>query len=213
MLQHASMGKMRLELALKRVLDVVGSAVLLAFLAPLMAMILVLVKRTSPGPAIFCQTRAGLLGKPFTIYKFRTMVVGAGTMGAGLYMVQDDPRITRVGRLLRTYSLDELPELWNVLKGDMSLVGPRPTLLYQVEMYDATQRLRLSVRPGITGLAQVEGRNELRWSERIKLDLKYIDGWSLVSDIRILLRTVGVVVTRAGVRQDQSREEIEDLGR
>jgi len=208
-LPHVSRAKMRLQPALKRALDVVGSVVLLALSAPLMAVIAVLVKLSSPGPVIFRQTRTGLLGKPFTIYKFRTMVVGAETMGAGFYMVEDDPRITRVGKFLRTCSLDELPELWNVLKGEMSLVGPRPTLPYQVEMYSERQRRRLSVKPGITGLAQVKGRNELPWGERIELDLEYIDRWSLGLDFVILWRTLGAVVSHQGVRHDQSREEVE----
>ena len=188
----------RLELAVKRAIDVVGSGALLVALSPLLVAIGALVKATSPGEILFRQRRAGRGGRPFTIYKFRTMVQDAPRSSLGTYCYRDDPRITRAGRALRKTSLDELPQLWNVLKGDMSFVGPRPDLLHHVERYTPAQRRRLSMRPGITGWAQVRGRNSIPWERRIELDLEYIDGWSLARDLRVVLRTVVVVVTREG---------------
>lgn len=146
----------------KRCLDLVLSLLAVMALLPLFIVLGLIVKFTSPGPIIYKQERVGKDGKPFIIYKFRTMVVGAESMGAGYGMVADDPRLTIPGNLLRRFSLDELPELFNVIKGEMSLVGPRPTLQYQVNLYNSEQRGRLRVRPGITGLAQVKGRNQLQ---------------------------------------------------
>jgi len=189
----------RLQRVLKRALDLVVSFLALLGLLPLLLLIGLLIKSDSPGPIFFIQERVGKDGKPFLAYKFRTMVQGAIDEGAGLFVERDDPRITCVGRLLRRFSLDELPQLINILKGEMSLVGPRPTLAYQVEQYDDFQRRRLEVRPGITGWAQVHGRNLLSWPERIEYDVWYIDHWSLWLDIRILLLTPIVIVRSQGI--------------
>lgn len=184
----------------KRVLDLVISAIGLVICAPLFALVAVAIKLDSSGPVFFRQERIGKGGRPFYPYKFRTMVVNAERIGLGLNVAKDDPRITRVGRVLRHWGIDELPQLINVLKGEMSLVGPRPTLRYQVEQYDAFQRRRLEVKPGITGWALVNGRNRLSWDERIKLDVWYIDHWSLWLDVKILFKTLWVVlVTHEGV--------------
>ncbi len=186
------------SLAVKRAVDVAAAALLLGALAPLLAAVAVAVKAGSPGEIVFRQRRAGRSGRPFTIYKFRTMVRDAPSSPLGTYCYADDPRVTRVGRLLRATSLDELPQLWNVLRGDMSLVGPRPDLPHHVERYTPAQRRRLEVRPGITGWAQVNGRNGIGWDERIALDLEYVARWSLGLDARILARTAAVVLTRRG---------------
>jgi lipopolysaccharide/colanic/teichoic acid biosynthesis glycosyltransferase len=141
------------------------------------------------GPALYRQTRVGKDGRDFELFKLRTMVVGAERMGAGYAVDRGDGRITRAGRLLRRLSLDELPQLWNVVRGEMSIIGPRPTLRYQVERYDARQRRRLELKPGLTGWAQVNGRAQLPWAERIELDLWYVEHRSFAVDVRILLRT------------------------
>jgi lipopolysaccharide/colanic/teichoic acid biosynthesis glycosyltransferase len=182
----------------KRALDVAIALPLAVALTPVMVAVAVLVRRDSPGPALFRQQRIGYAGKPFTLLKFRTMVVGAEGMGAGLAVTDGDRRITRLGTTLRRLSLDELPQLWNIVRGDMSLVGPRPTVAWQVERYDARQRGRLLARPGLTGLAQVTGRAAIPWSERIEIDLAYIGGWSVRRDLAILARTALVVLRREG---------------
>jgi lipopolysaccharide/colanic/teichoic acid biosynthesis glycosyltransferase len=182
----------------KRALDLAIAAPLTVALAPVMAGVALWIRRDSPGPALFRQRRVGYAGRPFTLLKFRTMIVGAEGMGAGLAVTADDARITRAGMALRRLSLDELPQLLNVVRGDMSLVGPRPTVASQVERYDARQRGRLRARPGLTGLAQVRGRNAIPWSERIEIDLEYVAGWSLRRDLAILARTVLVVLGREG---------------
>jgi lipopolysaccharide/colanic/teichoic acid biosynthesis glycosyltransferase len=166
----------------------------LVLLSPVFLILALAVAIDSRGGIFFKQERIGLLGKPFRIVKFRTMVAGAQTMGTGMLVKQDDPRVTRVGRILRATSLDELPQLWNILAGEMSFVGPRPTLAYQVRQYDAAQRERLRLRPGVTGLAQVSGRKAIPWDERIRMDLEYLRTVSLATDLRILMRTVGVVL-------------------
>ena len=146
-----------------RALDLLLAAALLALAAPLLGLAALLVRLESPGPVFYRQRRVGRDGRPFELFKLRTMVPGAETMGAGIYVVEGDPRITRVGRLLRRFSLDELPNLVNVLKGDMAIVGPRPTVQEQVDRYTERQRRRLEVKPGITGWAQVNGRTSLPW--------------------------------------------------
>lgn len=186
--------------ALKRVLDVIVSAVFLALLSIPFALIAIAIRLGSRGSVFFRQERVGLRGRTFRVWKFRTMVTGAAKKGLGLNVSRDDFRITRVGRVLRNWGLDELPQLINVLTGEMSLVGPRPTLAYQVERYDASQRRRLEMRPGITSLAVVSGRNSLQWTKRIVLDVWYVDHWSLCLDFSILLRTLwSVLVTREGL--------------
>jgi len=193
----------RLQLGGKRVLDATISIVALLLLAIPFAIIAISIKLDSKGPVFFRQERAGKSGRHFRVFKFRTMVVGAECMGYGYTVVRADPRITRVGRLLRDSGLDELPQLINVLKGEMSLVGPRPTLLYQVAQYTPYQRRRLTVKPGITGWAVVRGRRNLTWGERIELDIWYIDNWSLALDCRILVRTLKcVLVDREGLYSD-----------
>jgi len=185
--------------ALSRALDLVLAAVALALTSPVLALAALAVRLESPGPIIFRQRRVGLHGRPFEMLKLRTMVVGAEHTGAGLAVDQGDARITRVGALLRRLSLDELPNLVNVIRGEMSVVGPRPTLPVQVETYTAHQRRRLEVRPGITGWAQVNGRASLPWPERIELDVWYVEHRSLALDVRILLRTVRLLLTGSGL--------------
>jgi lipopolysaccharide/colanic/teichoic acid biosynthesis glycosyltransferase len=172
-----------------RVADVAiaGSALVLA--SPVLALAALAVKLEDGGPVLYRQTRVGRNGVDFELLKLRTMVVGAETLGAGLSVNHGDPRITRVGRLLRKLSLDELPQLWNVVRGEMSVIGPRPTLRYQVEQYDERQRHRLDVKPGITGWAQVNGRASLPWADRIELDVWYVEHRSPGVDLRILART------------------------
>ncbi len=174
--------------ALNRALDVTLAAGALVVASPVLAIAALAVKADG-GPALYRQTRVGLDGRDFELLKLRTMVVGAERIGAGYAVDRGDSRITGVGRLLRRLSLDELPQLWNVVRGEMSLIGPRPTLRYQVERYDARQRRRLEVKPGLTGWAQIHGRAELPWDERIELDLWYVDHHSFAVDLRILLRT------------------------
>jgi len=175
--------------ATKRVLDVALSGLALLVGWPALAVIAVLIRRDSPGPAIFRQERAGRGMKPFTMYKFRTMRVDADPFGVSPDGA-DDPRLTPVGRRLREASLDELPQLWNVLRGDMSLVGPRPLYMSQAREFDARQRRRLEVRPGLTGLAQVQGRGELPHAEKLEIDVQYVEKMSLGLDLRVLWRTV-----------------------
>jgi lipopolysaccharide/colanic/teichoic acid biosynthesis glycosyltransferase len=172
-----------------RVADIAiaGSALVLA--SPVLALAALAVKLEDRGPILYRQTRVGRNGVDFELLKLRTMVVGAETMGAGLSVNHGDPRITRVGRLLRKLSLDELPQLWNVVRGEMSVIGPRPTLRYQVEQYDERQRHRLDVKPGITGWAQVNGRASLPWADRIELDVWYVEHRSPRTDLLILART------------------------
>ena len=174
---------------MKRVLDVTLAAVGLTLASPLLVLSVVAIKLEDRGPALFRQTRVGLGGREFGILKLRTMVVGAESTGAGLAVNRGDPRITRVGRVLRRLSIDELPQLWNVIAGDMSVVGPRPTVRWQVERYTERQRRRLDVLPGITGWAQVNGRASLPWDERIELDVWYVEHASLWLDLKILART------------------------
>jgi lipopolysaccharide/colanic/teichoic acid biosynthesis glycosyltransferase len=172
-----------------RVLDVAVAGAGLALASPLLAAAALAVKLEDGGPVLYRQTRVGKDGDDFELLKLRTMVVGAEQQGAGYAVDRGDARITRVGRLLRRTSVDELPQLWNVVRGDMSLIGPRPTLRYQVERYDERQRKRLDVKPGLTGWAQIHGRAALSWPERIELDVWYVEHRSPAVDLRILLRT------------------------
>ncbi len=185
---------------MKRALDIVFSALGLTLLAAPFAVIAAAIKLDSRGPVFFRHPRVGKDGATFVPVKFRTMVAGAMERGLGRTVREDDERLTGVGAFLRRWALDELPQLWNVLKGEMSLVGPRPTFAYQVERYDERQRRRLEVRPGITGWAQVNGRNAISWPERIQLDVWYVDNRSLRLDLKILARTIWqVFVVRGGV--------------
>jgi lipopolysaccharide/colanic/teichoic acid biosynthesis glycosyltransferase len=174
-----------------RAADIAIASAALVVSSPLLALSAVAVKLDSSGPVLYRQTRVGRDGADFELLKLRTMVPGAESLGAGHAVDRGDPRITRVGRLLRRLSLDELPQLWNVVRGDMSIVGPRPTLRYQVERYSPRQLHRLDVKPGITGWAQIHGRTRLPWSERIELDLWYVEHRSPRLDLQILLRTPG----------------------
>jgi lipopolysaccharide/colanic/teichoic acid biosynthesis glycosyltransferase len=174
---------------MNRAADIAVAGFGLAVSSPILGLSALAIKLTGGGPVLYRQQRVGKDGGDFELLKLRTMVVGAEKMGAGFAVDRGDSRITRVGRLLRRLSLDELPQLWNVLRGDMSIVGPRPTLRYQVEKYAARQRRRLEVRPGLTGWAQVNGRAELPWEERIELDVWYVEHRSAGLDLRILLRT------------------------
>jgi len=184
----------------RRMLDLVGGLIGTVLGAPLVALAAVAIRISSPGaPALYRQRRVGLGGREFEIFKLRTMVPGAERLGAGLAIDEDDPRITRVGALLRRTSLDELPNLWNVVRGDMSIVGPRPTVPAQVARYTERQRGRLAVKPGITGWAQINGRASLPWPERIELDLYYVEHASLALDLRIIARTVEMVLSGRGL--------------
>jgi lipopolysaccharide/colanic/teichoic acid biosynthesis glycosyltransferase len=172
-----------------RTLDIAIAGTGLVLTSPLLAAAALAVKLQDRGPVLYRQSRVGLGGRDFELLKLRTMVVGAERQGAGYAVDKGDARITSVGRVLRRLSLDELPQLWNVVRGDMSVIGPRPTLRYQVERYTPRQRRRLEVRPGITGWAQVHGRAALPWDERIELDVYYVEHRSLWLDLKILAKT------------------------
>jgi lipopolysaccharide/colanic/teichoic acid biosynthesis glycosyltransferase len=176
-----------------RALDVVGASLGLALASPFLAAGALAIKLADGGPVVYRQRRVGKDGREFELFKLRTMVVGAEQQGAGWAVNRGDPRITRSGRLLRRLSLDEVPQLWNVVRGEMSLIGPRPTLAYQVEEYTPRQRKRLDVKPGITGWAQIHGRASLPWEERIELDVWYVENRSPAVDLKILLRTPGAL--------------------
>lgn len=182
--------------AIKRTIDVCFSMLGLVFASPALLIIAIAIKITSPGPVLFIQERVGKDCKAFRMYKYRSMTYGAESQTVGRYISRNDMAITPVGRQLRRWALDELPQLLNVLKGDMSIVGPRPTLGYQVKKYDSEQRKRLDVKPGITGWAQVNGRNKLTWPDRIKLDVWYVEHWSICLDTRIILMTVPALLNR-----------------
>ena len=188
----------------RRALDLVIAGAVSAVTAPVVALLALAVRLESPGHPIYTQTRVGKDGALFEIYKLRTMVHGAEFTGAGLAIQEGDDRITRLGRFLRRYSLDELPNLWNVLRGEMSIIGPRPTLQVQVDQYTERERGRLAVKPGITGWAQVNGRASLPWSERIELDLWYVEHRTLALDFEILVRTVRMVVTGQGLYKGET---------
>jgi lipopolysaccharide/colanic/teichoic acid biosynthesis glycosyltransferase len=175
--------------ALRRIRDVVGALLGLVVASPALALAALGIKLEDRGPVLFRQRRVGQHGQEFELLKLRTMVVDAERQGAGYAVNRGDPRITRVGRMVRRLSIDELPQLWNVVRGEMSLVGPRPTLRYQVEQYTERQRRRLDVKPGITGWAQVHGRASLPWDERIELDVWYVENRSPWLDAKILART------------------------
>ena len=182
----------------KRILDTTFSAILLLLLSPLMAVVAVVVLIAQGRPVAFVQTRPGLLGKPFRLYKFRTMDSETGPLPSQT----EANRLTRVGRFLRHLSLDELPQLWNVIKGDMSMVGPRPLLTQYLPLYGPRQATRHSVRPGLTGLAQVNGRNGLTWAERLELDAQYVETYSFTRDVGILLKSLVVVLLGRGVNPE-----------
>jgi exopolysaccharide biosynthesis polyprenyl glycosylphosphotransferase len=196
-------------LLVKRIFDLAGATLLIVVFLPLLLVLACAVWTTSPGPAIYCHQRVGLRGRAFRVYKFRSMVDGAEAQLTQLlnlrnqeirplYKIHDDPRVTPVGRILRRWSLDELPQLFNVLRGEMSLVGPRPQVSAEVAQYGAEARRRLLVRPGITGLWQVSGRSNLSWNDAVQLDLHYVENWSLAADLVILWKTARAVLNRTG---------------
>lgn len=189
---------------IRRALDIAVSGAVLLVSAPLMVVAMVAIRLESAGHPIYRQRRVGLNGREFEVLKLRTMVHGAEHLGAGLAVNANDARITRIGALLRRTSLDELPNLLNVLRGEMSLIGPRPTLPHQVASYSPRQRRRLEIRPGITGWAQVNGRAALPWSERIELDLYYIENRSWRLDLEILKRTPAMVLAGEGLYKGQT---------
>ena len=189
---------------MSRVLDITVAGLGLILAAPLLAVAVIAIRLESRGSPIYKQRRVGKDGRPFDLLKLRTMVSGAEHVGAGLAVNYGDPRITRVGALLRRFSLDELPNLVNVLRGDMAVVGPRPTIQAQVDQYTHRQRRRLEVKPGITGWAQVNGRASLPWHERIELDVWYVDNRSFGLDLRILARTVRMLATGHGLYKGES---------
>jgi lipopolysaccharide/colanic/teichoic acid biosynthesis glycosyltransferase len=188
-----------LERRVKRAADVAAAVLGMAIAAPIVAAAAIAIRLEDGGPVLFRQERIGQDGRAFEIVKLRTMVVNAERLGAGYAVDAGDSRITRVGAFLRRTSLDELPQLWNILRGEMSIVGPRPTLRYQVEQYSERQRGRLSVPPGVTGWAQVHGRASLPWGERIELDLWYVEHASLTLDLRILAETVATLIRPGSV--------------
>lgn len=196
----------RIQLAVKRVFDVFVAAVALIILTviPVMIIIPIAIKLTSKGPAVFTQERAGKDGKVFKIYKFRSMRMPEDCLDENGEALPPDMRITKIGKILRKTSLDELMQLFNILNGTMSIVGPRPTLPYQIERYTEEQRKRLNMRPGVTGWAQVNGRNDLTWTEKINFDIEYVDNYSLWFDIKILFKTVGVVLKAEGIQFSKS---------
>ncbi|MBI1730864.1 sugar transferase [Candidatus Acetothermia bacterium] len=187
---------MSIQRALKSLIDIILSVIALILLAIPFVIFALLIKLESKGPVFFRQERVGKEGKLFKVWKFRTMIDKAIHQGLGYQAAIDDPRITRVGKFLRDFGLDELPQIFNVLVRDMSMVGPRPTLEYQVKHYDSNQRRRLAMKPGITSLAVVSGRNGLAWAKRIELDLQYIDQWSFWLDVKILFKTLWVVLIK-----------------
>ncbi|MDR2532789.1 MAG: sugar transferase [Oscillospiraceae bacterium] len=185
----------------KRLFDIIFSALALIALSPVMLIVAILVRIKLGSPVIFKQQRPGIDGKIFTMYKFRTMTDERNENGE---LLPDDIRLTKFGKFLRSTSLDELPELWNILKGDMSVVGPRPLLVDYLEHYNEFQSRRHEVRPGLTGLAQVNGRNATTWDERFSFDVQYIENVSLVQDIRIGFLTIGMVFKREGISPENS---------
>ncbi|NMA49678.1 MAG: sugar transferase [Tissierellia bacterium] len=177
----------------KRILDIIISLFGLIILSPLLLIVAIAIKLESKGPVIFQQDRLGLNGKVFKIYKFRSMCVGAEKQGSGQYSFTGDPRVTKVGRFIRATSIDEFPQFINILKGDMSIIGPRPTLTYHpwpLEEYTEEQRRRFTVRPGVTGWAQINGRKDVLWERRMEFDVEYVDNLSLTLDLKIFLKTI-----------------------
>lgn len=187
---------------MSRALDLVVAALALAVLSPLLALAALFIRLEGGGPVIYRQRRVGFNGEEFELLKLRTMVPGSDPVGVGTVVSRDDPRVTRTGRFLRRTSLDEIPNLVNVLRGEMAIVGPRPTIQAQVRDYTPRQHRRHEVRPGITGWAQVQGRAGIPWEERIELDVWYVENRSLPLDLRILGRTVGLILSGKGLAPD-----------
>jgi len=201
---------MRFTIIFKYLFDKIVSLIALIILLPLFLVVAVLIKIDSRGPVFFMQERVGKNGKIFKTFKFRTMVVGADEKTKGIYIDKENPYVTRMGKFLRRSGIDELPQVINVLKGDMSFVGPRPTLQYQIKKYNDFQKKRLLMKPGITGWALVNGRNLLTWPERIKLDVWYIEHWSFWLDMKILFKTVWVVARGEGLYPSEEVRQIDE---
>jgi len=195
----------KLQLAIKYMIDLCAAAAGLILCSPVMLVIAIAIKLTGKGPIFFRQDRLGKDARIFRLYKFRTMIPNAINIGAGLATHEKDPRITPVGAFLRKSSLDELPQLINVLKGNISLVGPRPTLPEQLEYYGPFEKRRLEMRPGITGLATIRGRASIPWSKRIEYDVQYVDNFNLGLDLKIMLKTIVVVIRRQGTYYDYEK--------
>ena len=201
-------GEAPIKLAAKRIFDIFFSAILLILFSPIFILIALVIKITMPGPILFKQRRSGIDGHEFDFYKFRSMVINAEDLKESLrsqnevdgpvFKIKEDPRITRFGRLIRKFSIDELPQLWNVLRGDMSIVGPRPPIPAEVKKYEPWQKRRLAMKPGLTCIWQVSGRSNISFDDWMKMDLYYIDNWSLMMDLKIILKTVPVVFTGEG---------------
>ena len=193
----------------KKVLDFCGALALLIALLPLLLFIAALIRATSPGPVFFWQQRLGYRGRYFSMIKFRTMVDGAITMGSGIRTAENDVRITAVGGVLRRFSLDELPQLINILKGEMSFIGPRPVPEILLDLYDFQIPKRMSVRPGVTGLAQVSGRNALDWPQKIQKDIEYADNISFLLDLKILIKTASTIFAGGNIYSTKFAREVE----
>jgi exopolysaccharide biosynthesis polyprenyl glycosylphosphotransferase len=208
LLSFLTLPKNMAQLFVKQLFDYLGAFFLVLLLSPLFLLIAIMIKISSPGPVIFKQIRCGLNGRKFTFYKFRSMIANAEEIKPNLeelneatgpvFKIKNDPRVTSIGRFLRKTSIDELPQLFNVLKGDMSLVGPRPPLPSEVEKYEWWQRRRLSMKPGLTCIWQVSGRSKLDFDTWMKMDLEYIDNWSLGLDFKILFKTIPAVLSGKG---------------
>ena len=199
----------RVQRVLKRIGDILASLIALALLAPIIAVVALLVRVRLGSPILFRQERPGIDGKPFTLVKFRTMLDARDEGGA---LRPDAVRMTEFGRWLRSSSVDELPELWNVLKGEMSLVGPRPLLMHYLPLYTTEQARRHNVRPGVTGWAQINGRNAISWEEKFAFDVWYVDNWSLLLDIKILFASILSVFSRRGISADGEATMLEFTG-
>lgn len=200
----------KIQYRIKLLLDRIIALILIIILSPLLLIVSLLIKLDSKGPSIYKQSRIGKDGKSFTIYKFRTMIDNAINIGRGIYVSKNDTRITRVGKILRKTSIDELPQLINVLKGEMSFVGPRPPLEYHpycYKDYSEEQKLRFKILPGITGYAQAYGRNQLTWTERIVMDVKYYRNFSLFFDIKIIFATIFIVILTRGTYSNEKNKE------
>jgi undecaprenyl phosphate N,N'-diacetylbacillosamine 1-phosphate transferase len=204
--------KRKAQLGVKRILDVGLAFCGLITCLPVLVAAALAIKMDSAGPVFFRLRAAGLRGKEFGQWKLRTMVAGAQDHGDRFETSSSDPRITKVGHFLRRWSIDELPQLWNVLRGEMSMVGPRPTFIEVAAKYSAEQGRRLEMRPGLTGLAQVQGRNSLPWAERIRLDIFYVEHYSIWTDCKIMARTIPVLFQREGVYGKDGRVRLPDLG-
>jgi len=193
------------QLEIKKLIDFIAAFIGVILSAPLLLVIALSIKLAGRGPVFFCQERLGKNAEIFKLYKFRTMVPGAINIGMGLTTTENDPRITLIGRFLRKTSLDELPQLFNVIRGDISLVGPRPAVPQHLEYYGQFERKRLQMRPGITGLAMVKGRASIPWSKRIEYDIEYVEKFSLWLDVKVLINTIFVVLRRENTYYDHEK--------